>query len=249
LTSQAEGANGTRTLILDAAERIFGEHGFDGASMREIAQAAGVAQALLHYHFRNKETLYEAVFERRASTIRAVRERRLEKLFGREDPVALEDVLAVLFMSLEELLGARRGDLRYYVQMLADVTTSTDPRSTQIMKRLYDPTAERFIEALRRVLPELSQERAVWAYLFAIGARMQAHAPTDRASRLGAARRATAPYRLLIPFVAAGIRAIVPASQAAPLDAETSGNRRRSPRGAPDRGHDVVVASAAAKVA
>ena len=107
--------------------------------MREIAQAAGVAQALLHYHFRNKETLYEAVFERRASTIRAVPSAAWRSSFGREDPVALEDVLAVLFMSLEELLGARRGDLRYYVQMLADVTTSTDPRSTQIIKRLYDP--------------------------------------------------------------------------------------------------------------
>ena len=53
----------TQDLILDAAERIFGEHGFGGASMREIAQVAGVAQALLHYHFRNKEALYQAVFD------------------------------------------------------------------------------------------------------------------------------------------------------------------------------------------
>jgi AcrR family transcriptional regulator len=197
----------TQDVILNAAERIFGEHGFGGASMREIAQVAGVAQALLHYHFRNKEALYQAIFERRATTIRDVRRQRLEALFSDDRVVTIEDVLQVLFMSLEDLLGEPRGNLRYYVQMLAQVTVSPDQRSSRIMREFYDPSAEHFITAFRRVLPDLSQERAVWAYLFAIGARMQAHTPSGRAARLGAASEPSTAYRLLVPFVAAGIRA------------------------------------------
>ena len=197
----------TQDLILDAAERIFGEHGFGGASMREIAQVAGVAQALLHYHFRNKEALYQAVFERRASTIRDVRRQHLEVLFSGDRAVTIEDVLQILFMSLEDLLSQPRGHLRYYVQMLAQVTVSPDERSSRIMREFYDPSAEHFIAAFQQVLPDLSQERAVWAYLFAIGARMQAHTPSGRAARLGATSEPSTAYRLLVPFVAAGIRA------------------------------------------
>jgi AcrR family transcriptional regulator len=178
--------------------------------MSQIAELADVAQSLLHYHYKTKDQLYEAVFERRAITIRGVREERLSKLFAGKDKVTIEDILGILFMSLEELLGERRVDLKYYVQMLAEVSMSGSARSVGIVKRLYDPTAEQFIGAFRKVLPVLSREEAVWAYLFAIGARMQAHAPNDRAGRLGAGRKITrASYKLLVPFVAAGIRGLL----------------------------------------
>ena len=56
-------APGSRvSAILNAAERVFGEHGYAGASMRNIADEAGVAQALVHYHYATKDKLYEAVF-------------------------------------------------------------------------------------------------------------------------------------------------------------------------------------------
>lgn len=223
----------TQDAILDAAERIFGEHGFGGASMREIAQLAGVAQALLHYHFRNKEALYQAVFARRATTIRDRRRQRLEALFSGDRAVEVEDVLHILFMSLEELLDEPRGRLRYYVQMLAQVTVSPDERSSRIMKEFYDPSAEHFIAAFRRVLPDLSQERGVWAYLFAIGARMQAHTPSGRAARLGAASEPSTAYRLLVPFVAAGIRAMherpTPPQHGEEAPAPRPSRRRRAP--------------------
>lgn len=49
--------------ILQAARRVFHRNGMTGARMQEIAEEAGVNQALLHYYFRNKETLFQAVFE------------------------------------------------------------------------------------------------------------------------------------------------------------------------------------------
>lgn len=200
--------NRSQTAILDAAERVFGTHGFDGASMREIAQGAEVAQALLHYHFKTKEALYDAVFERRASTIRTMRQRHLADATGGGEAPPLETVLGILFMPLEDLLGAKRGELRFYVQMLAEVTVSGSERSMGIVRRFYDPSVEHFVQAFRAAVPGLTRERAVWAYLFAIGARMQAHAPSDRAGRLGVEGGPRWPYTLLVPFVAAGIRAV-----------------------------------------
>ena len=58
-----EAAAPTKARILAAAEAVFAAKGFDGASTREIAAAAGVNISSLHYHWASKETLYFAVFE------------------------------------------------------------------------------------------------------------------------------------------------------------------------------------------
>jgi AcrR family transcriptional regulator len=60
---QAQEAPGsTKGRILAAAEEVFAEKGFQGASTREIAARAGVNISSLHYHWASKETLYFAVF-------------------------------------------------------------------------------------------------------------------------------------------------------------------------------------------
>jgi AcrR family transcriptional regulator len=53
----------TEEKILAAAKTVFHHRGLDGARMQEIADTAGVNKALLHYYYRNKETLFRAVFE------------------------------------------------------------------------------------------------------------------------------------------------------------------------------------------
>jgi AcrR family transcriptional regulator len=53
----------TRDLILAAARAAFAERGFDGASMRDMAGAAGVDQALIHHYFGSKQQLFVAAME------------------------------------------------------------------------------------------------------------------------------------------------------------------------------------------
>lgn len=53
----------TRLSILNAALLEFGEKGFDAASMRSIGERSGLHFTLITYHFRNKETLWEATLE------------------------------------------------------------------------------------------------------------------------------------------------------------------------------------------
>jgi AcrR family transcriptional regulator len=53
----------TESQILDAAKKIFVQKGFAGARMQEIADEANINKAMLHYYFRNKESLFERILE------------------------------------------------------------------------------------------------------------------------------------------------------------------------------------------
>jgi AcrR family transcriptional regulator len=57
----------TEQMILEAAERIFTQKGYTATRTTEIAAAAGVNQALLHYYFRTKEGLFDRIFESKTS--------------------------------------------------------------------------------------------------------------------------------------------------------------------------------------
>ena len=83
-TAPADGARrrdaaASRRAILDAAEELFAQRGYDGASLGEIGRRAGVSSALPAYFFGGKDGLYAAVLER----LLAAREARLEPLAAR----------------------------------------------------------------------------------------------------------------------------------------------------------------------
>ncbi|SEA35619.1 TetR/AcrR family transcriptional regulator [Psychroflexus halocasei] len=58
-----EKTENTENKILDAAKNIFEVKGMNGARMQEIADAAGINKAMLHYYYRSKQLLFEAVFK------------------------------------------------------------------------------------------------------------------------------------------------------------------------------------------
>lgn len=62
--------NEKQSAIIEVAEKLFAERGFDGASVRDIAQEADVNVAMISYYFGSKEKLMEAVFERKANATR-----------------------------------------------------------------------------------------------------------------------------------------------------------------------------------
>ena len=53
----------TESQILDAAKNVFQRKGMDGSRMQEIADEAGINKAMLHYYYRSKQMLFEAVFK------------------------------------------------------------------------------------------------------------------------------------------------------------------------------------------
>ncbi len=55
--------DGTKKRLIEAAGEVFAEHGFRAATIREICKRAGASVSAVNYHFRDKEGLYEAVFD------------------------------------------------------------------------------------------------------------------------------------------------------------------------------------------
>src|SRR4249920_1603685 len=70
----------TKTRILDAAEQLFMEHGFEATSLRSLTTAAGVNLAAVNYHFGSKEELFQMALTRRLDPMNQERIDLLEKL-------------------------------------------------------------------------------------------------------------------------------------------------------------------------
>jgi len=62
----------TRAAILTAARRVFAQRGLDGTSVREVAAAASVNNAMIYYHFKDKDDLYRSVLADSFSALAAI---------------------------------------------------------------------------------------------------------------------------------------------------------------------------------
>lgn len=196
-----------RDRILDAAEDIFAEDGFSGAGMKAIAQGAGVAQGLLHYHFTNKEGLYAAVIERRSGVINAER----IILLDRVDLSAPDAVAKILRALMEPPLGPKGGE-RAYARILAGLTVG-DARDAELVRVHYDITAIRFIDALQIALPNASRTAISWGYNLAISTLIAAISNTGRPERLAGLDPERSRHHdvldTLTTYVEGGIRALI----------------------------------------
>jgi TetR/AcrR family transcriptional regulator len=89
----------TKRAVLDAAERLFAERGFVGTSMRDIADASGVSQPLIQYHFDHKDGLYAAALRR---AVEAYAARFPEAAHVTDQPLDVACEMQRLFTFLQE---------------------------------------------------------------------------------------------------------------------------------------------------
>ncbi|MEX0344274.1 MAG: TetR/AcrR family transcriptional regulator [Rhizobiaceae bacterium] len=199
--------------ILDAAEIVFARSGFAGASVREIAERAGVAQALIHYHFKTKENLFEAMTARRSGEINNARAAMLDELLVNPDTVELEHVVEALFRPTIEVGHSLAEDGGGFSRILVSVANSSDERDKRLAEIYYDPIAHKFIDALCRIEPGLTRKDAVWAYMFSIGVGMTMMARTGRSTRLSAGECDDSDIEDMLSeiviYVCGGIRALI----------------------------------------
>jgi AcrR family transcriptional regulator len=86
--------------IIETAERLFAERGFDGTSVRDIADEAEINVAMISYYFGSKEKLMEALFELRVGTVKM----RIESLIKDESLTPLEKVNILIDEHIERIM-------------------------------------------------------------------------------------------------------------------------------------------------
>lgn len=215
----------TRLAILDAAEVLFGEAGYDATSLRTLTARARVNLAAVHYHFGGKEELAKAVLARRIAPINAERLRRLDDAVApasSRNPTATSILRAFVEpVLLCKDLAAPNAMCRVFGRILVEQPPFLRP----FLKQQFGEVARRFVHALAQAVPHLDQDELWWRLHFVIGA--MAH--TLQNGHLFAAvcdRPAETPdpaelSAQLVAFAtggmtAAGPRSLLPAQEAAP---------------------------------
>lgn len=198
---------GARDRILWAAETEFAQHGFSGTGMKAVATSAEVAQGLIHYHFKDKEGLYEAVIEQRSALINAGRISELDKL-DLSSPNALTEVFMAFFTPP---LGQEGGGATF-ARIFGALAVGLQ-RDRVLVKRYYDPTAKRFIAAIKAAAHGASDADAAWGYLLALGSLVAVVGRDDRLDRLSNGNATLAEnaalVRRLTAFAVGGMQGLI----------------------------------------
>jgi len=160
----------TRARILDAAERLFAQGGFDGASMRDIALAADVPVALVNFHGGAKEALFETVVARRAETLARHRLDALEASRADQPQLGLRALLECFIRPYIHLAASGGPQWTAYARLIAHV--SADERWRPISERCFDPTVAVFVKELGKALPEAETRQIAGAFVFSISAML-----------------------------------------------------------------------------
>lgn len=203
--------------ILDAAEQLFAQFDYSGTSMRMIAEEAGVAQALIHYHCKTKEQLFEMIIERRSTMINRIRREQLKECFDEAvgGVPTLEEVLESFIRPAIE--SGRHSWGMHFSQILAKLANSVDDRSRDLVHKYYDPIAREYIDALKKVLPDLRDSEVYWGYLIVTSAVVSSMPRTRRINRLSEGILDDENSELmivrLIQFAANGLRGLSASSE------------------------------------
>lgn len=156
----------TKDRILDAAERLFTERGYQGTSLRAVTSAADANLAAVHYHFGSKEALLHAVSGRRIAPVnreRLVRLDRLEAGAGPEGPSLERLIEAFLEPALVE---KGTSDLR---GLLGTIYGEPPDLVRPLVEELFSEVARRFEAALQRALPAHTPAQVAWGFQLLVG--------------------------------------------------------------------------------
>jgi AcrR family transcriptional regulator len=168
----------TRTRILDAAEALFMQHGFEGTSMRQLTSRAGVNLAAVNYHFGSKDALIQAVFRRRLDPMNTARIAELAKLEASGSPSPETIIRAFVGPSLRLVEDAKGGG-RNFTRLLGRTYTEPSKTLRALIGQMYAPTMERYKTALERALPQMPRDELVWRMHFMFGTLAYTLAATD----------------------------------------------------------------------
>ena len=208
----------TKTRILDAAEELFMEHGFEATSLRLITTAAEVNLAAANYHFGSKEELFQAVLTRRLDPMNQQRIlllsqfERAAEASADPDGLTCEKILSAMFIPALTLARDHERGGKNFLRLLGRAYADPAPFIRSFLSLQYADMIARFRTAFARSLPHLSREDLSWRLHFVMGALSYTLAGTDVLKMIAQYHPEEAHsdellLNRLAPFLAAGLRA------------------------------------------
>jgi AcrR family transcriptional regulator len=172
-------AGDTKSRILDAAETLFIECGYEAMSLRQITRAE-VNLAAVNYHFGSKESLIHSMLARRLDRLNQERLKlldRFDEMLGAR--LTCEHVLGAMFIPALRLSRDPRVGGKAFLRLLGRAYTDPSAFIRDFLNAHYESVAIRFFDAFQRALPHLPREELGWRLHFAIGALSGVLAGTD----------------------------------------------------------------------
>jgi AcrR family transcriptional regulator len=151
---------GTREKLLAAAEELFLEKGYDGVSVRDVTERAGVNVAAINYHFQGKQNLYREFFRRRLTESVSQKTDALLSVVPAEGEPRLEEVIRMFVREfLEDMLSSRESEqfLNIFFSELSGKGTATDI----LFEEGVYPMHRVLLDAFRRARPDMPETKLV----------------------------------------------------------------------------------------
>ncbi|HEY2019049.1 MAG TPA: TetR/AcrR family transcriptional regulator [Bryobacteraceae bacterium] len=197
----------TKQKILETAERLFGEQGYNATSLRQIITEASVNLAAIHYHFGSKEELLDEMIQRKAKPVNEKRLAMLDRIEAEagDGPLAVEKVLESFMLPMSEAADRNPEFVRLMGRMYAEGMMPA------VLQRHFHQVIARFLGAMRKALPGLPENELLWRIHFMTGA--MAHTmcgPPDFALTLTEPLDFRGRVKRLVAFLCRGFYAPVP---------------------------------------
>ncbi len=211
--------SGPKRILLDAAEQLFAEKGFEAVSVRDITQFVKTNVAAVNYHFGSRGALLSLVMMRYLLPINEERLARLETVERRSPGKAapLEEIIDAFVRPL--VTQVRKSDLseRLFYKLAGRIFAEHgDGMPAQIEDQLR-PVIERFTRSFAKALPTLAMEELVWRIHFLTGGMIYLLTHQDHIHRQssGASGAPTMEATLsrFIRFAAVGLREGTPSDE------------------------------------
>jgi AcrR family transcriptional regulator len=154
--------------LLDSAEELFCEHGFEGTSIRDIAAAADCNIASVNYYFGGKQQLYEQVWRRHLIPMRDARIESIDKIIEEEPKTTLEDLIRSFANTFVGSIIDVRKTSRLGKLMAREYINRHLP-ARMFIDEVMAPTVAAMQKVLEKICPELDESKVPLVVFSLIG--------------------------------------------------------------------------------
>ncbi|WP_162796707.1 TetR/AcrR family transcriptional regulator [Vibrio cholerae] len=201
----------TKEKILDVAEGLFAEYGFNDTSLRTITSKAGVNLASVNYHFGDKKTLVRAVLNRYLEAFMPEMKQSLERLNER-DYYDMAEVFEALRAPLRSLSELRPNGTSRFMLLIGRGYTDVQGHLRWFITNRYNDVLTLFTDSVLKANPNLTRETLFWRLHFTLGTCVFTMASSQALAEIaendfGSKVDPKSVVDQLIPYLAAGVAA------------------------------------------